>query len=265
MQTATRTEPTPVPDPAVHTLPCAPTALKEHQHHPHGQSASWTYVRSPGRLPSTGGPHPLSDPTFSSDTDLDTPPNEGGLCALPLNLHGPSHLLLKQMLETTRYHGALHFHLALSGREAHSPRWAPSGVKGVSHRARKSSSPAGASPATATEANRSRPHGALLQVQLHEPSRTVLSSDTRLQGSLSGRRGDGASGGCSRGRTWPGLRLLLQTPPLALHDATQSFPPSRFCHSGASLQALPLSSLTQLPLVQPESVPALPEQSQPLS
>ena len=32
MQTATRTEPTPVPDPAVHTLPCAPTALKEHQH-----------------------------------------------------------------------------------------------------------------------------------------------------------------------------------------------------------------------------------------
>lgn len=108
-------------------------------------------MRSPGRLPSTGGPHPFSDPTFSSDTDLDTPPSKGGLCTLPVNLHGPSHLLLRQMLQMTRYHGALHFRLALLGREAHGPRWAPSGVKAVSHLARKSSSPAEAPPATVTE------------------------------------------------------------------------------------------------------------------
>ena len=92
--------------PAVHTLPCAPTALEEHQHRPREQSASWAYVRSPGRLPSTGGPHPFSDPTSSSDTDLDTPPTEGGSVCPPLAPAWTFTSAPQADAGTTRYHSA---------------------------------------------------------------------------------------------------------------------------------------------------------------
>lgn len=63
-------------------------------------------------------PHSLPTPTY---TLLPL----RGLCALPLNLHRPSHLLLKQMLEMTQFHDALHFRLALLGKEAHSAAGLP--------------------------------------------------------------------------------------------------------------------------------------------
>lgn len=129
MQMATHTEPEPVPGPGAHTSPCAPTTLKEHQQHPRPQRATWARVKGPGqtafhrRSQSLLGSHILLTPTH---TLLPL----RGLCTPPSNLHRPSHLPLKQMLEMTQFPDARHLRLALLGKEAHSARWAPSGVKG---------------------------------------------------------------------------------------------------------------------------------------
>lgn len=78
-----------------------------------------------------------------------------------------------------------------------------------------------------------------------------------LWGSLSGRRGDRARRGCAQRQDSSRPALLLQMPPPALQDATQSLSPFPG-HCRASMQALPLSSLTQPPLVrQSPSPPSL--------
>ena len=193
--------------------------------------------RLPQAVPITSRiPHSLLTPTY-------TLLPRRGLCALPVNLHRPSYLLLKQMLEMTRFHDALRFRLALVGKEAHSARRAPSGVR-EGPPCRKTLRPAGASPATVPEANRSRPHGARFQVQLHEPSRGRFCPQTWSCGAVcQATEATEPAEDARRGRTRPGLPSSSKCQPLLCRTPLKASPPfpvtaeppCRLCRSAHSL------------------------------
>ena len=98
--------------------------------------------------------------------------------------------------------------------------------QGRGHLARKHSSPTGASPATVTEANRSRPHGAWSQVQLHEPSRGRFRPQTWSCGAVcQAAEVTEPAEDARRGRTRPSQPSSSKCQPLLCRTPLKASPP----------------------------------------